>query len=130
MQADPALLERALANLIENALNFSPPESPVRVEAGYVAQADGPGRVDLRIADRGPGIPPAERERVFRPFHRLDDHPGVLGVGLGLAVARGFVEAMDGELAIDDTPGGGTTMVVSLPATVAAVAPVAPESTP
>jgi two-component system sensor histidine kinase KdpD len=124
VSADPALLERALANIVENALNFSFADGLVRVDAGYVATTgDGkPARVDLRVIDQGRGIPRPERERVFRPFQRLGDNPNGLGVGLGLAVARGFVEAMDGEIVIEDTPGGGTTMVVSLPA-VAAAAP-------
>jgi two-component system sensor histidine kinase KdpD len=118
VRADPALLERALANLIENALNFSPDDSRVRVAAGYVPEpADqGPGRVDLQVVDVGTGIPRAERTRVFRPFQRLGDSPNGLGVGLGLAVTRGFIEAMDGEITIEDTPGHGTTMIVSLPA--------------
>ena len=73
-------------------------------------------RVDLRVIDHGPGIPPADRERIFQPFQRLGDNPANgTGVGLGLAVARGFVEAMGGELAVEDTPGGGSTMVFSLP---------------
>ncbi len=109
VSADPALLERAVANLVSNALNASPPGSPVRVEAGAV-----PGRVVLRIIDRGKGIPPSERDRVFEPFQRLGD-ASAGGVGLGLAVARGFVEAMGGELHVDDTPGSGMTMVVELP---------------
>ena len=118
VRADPMLLERALANLIENALNFSTDDSRVRVEAGYVPEPadEGPGRVDLQVVDSGPGIPRAERDRVFRPFQRLGDNPNGLGVGLGLAVARGFVEAMEGEIVIEDTPGHGTTMIVSLPA--------------
>ena len=71
--------------------------------------------VDLRVIDRGPGIPAAERDRVFQPFQRLGDHPTGAGVGLGLAVAHGFIEAIGGELAVEDTPGGGCTMVISLP---------------
>ena len=86
-----------------------------RVTAGEVmttAQA----AVDIRVIDRGPGIRPADRELVFQPFQRVVDHQADgAGVGLGLAIARGFVEAMGGELVIDDTPGGGVTMVVSLP---------------
>ena len=74
------------------------------------------GLVELTIADEGPGIPHDKREEVFRPFQRLGDNPQGDGVGLGLAVARGFVEAMDGELTIDDTPGGGTTVMITLPA--------------
>ena len=71
------------------------------------------GRVELRVVDRGPGIPPSERDRVFEPFQRLGDRSLGAGVGLGLAVAKGFVEAMGGELSIEDTPGGGLTMVMS-----------------
>jgi len=82
----------------------------VRVEAGSFG-----GRVDLRVVDTGPGIPIDVRDEVFRPFQRLGDTSAGTGVGLGLAVARGFVRAMDGELTVDDTPGGGTTMVLSLP---------------
>jgi two-component system sensor histidine kinase KdpD len=110
VEADPALLERVLANLIDNAIAWSPPGVPVRVEAGGV-----PGAVHVRIVDRGPGIPPSERDRVFLPFQRLGDRSTGAGVGLGLAVARGFTVAMGGELTVEDTPGGGTTMVVVLP---------------
>ena len=72
-----------------------------------------PGQVLLRVSDRGPGIPQKQRADVFQPFQRLVDRGG--GVGLGLAIARGFTEAVGGELAIEDTPGGGTTMIVTLP---------------
>jgi len=109
--ADPALLERAVTNVVENALNHGSPESPVRLEAGEVG-----GRIHLRVIDRGPGIPAAERELAFRPFQRLGDRPSGLGVGLGLAVARGFVDAMGGELTLEDTPGGGLTVVIDLKA--------------
>ncbi|MBA3268162.1 MAG: sensor histidine kinase KdpD [Acidimicrobiia bacterium] len=109
--ADAVLLERAVANLIGNAVAWAPAGEPVRVTAGVVS-----GRIDLRVVDRGPGIAPADRERVFQPFQRLGDHGGTgTGVGLGLAVARGFVQAMGGELSMEDTAGGGTTAVVSLP---------------
>jgi two-component system sensor histidine kinase KdpD len=110
VRADAALLERAIANVVENAIAWSPPDARVRVEACIAQQ-----RVDLHVVDRGPGIPAAEREDVFRPFQRLGDRSNGSGVGLGLAVARGFVEAMGGEIVIDDTPGGGVTMVISLP---------------
>ncbi len=106
---DAALLEHVIANLVENALKWSPEALPVRVEAGTIQD-----HVDLRVVDRGPGIAPAERERVFQPFQRLGDLDRATGVGLGLAVARGFVTAMDGELELEDTPGGGTTAVVRL----------------
>jgi two-component system sensor histidine kinase KdpD len=109
--ADPALLERALANVIENAVHFSPPGHRVRVEAGAFG-----GRVDLRVIDRGPGISRENRERVFQPFQRLGDSPSTGGVGLGLAVAYGFVTAMGAAIDIDDTPGGGATVTISIPA--------------
>jgi two-component system sensor histidine kinase KdpD len=108
--ADPTLLERAIANLASNALRYSPSEKPVLIEAG----AFGP-RIDLRIVDFGTGVPAESRDTVFEPFQRLGDGATDSGVGLGLAVARGFVRAMGGELELDDTPGGGVTAVVSLP---------------
>jgi two-component system sensor histidine kinase KdpD len=108
---DATLLERVVANLVENALKWSPPESPVRLEAGAVHDV-----VHLRVIDRGPGIAPIERERVFQPFQRLGDLDRSAGVGLGLAVARGFVGAMGGDLDLEDTPGGGTTAIVTLEA--------------
>jgi two-component system sensor histidine kinase KdpD len=109
VRADAALLERAIANVVENALAWSPGAGRVRVEA--VATQD---RVDLHVVDQGPGIPVARREDVFRPFQRLGDRSNGSGVGLGLAVARGFLEAMGGRIAVEDTPGGGVTMVISL----------------
>jgi two-component system sensor histidine kinase KdpD len=111
LRVDAALLERAVANLIANAVHASPPGVPVRVVGGTVLD-----QVELRIADQGHGIPRAERERVFRPFQRLGDRPNGSGVGLGLAVAKGFVDVMGGELTVEDTPGGGTTMVLRFPA--------------
>jgi two-component system sensor histidine kinase KdpD len=113
--ADAPLLERALANLVGNAVRYAPPDAPVRVRAGDVV-VEGHGRVDISVIDRGPGIRPVERDLVFQPFQRVVDHQADgRGVGLGLAIARGFVEAMGGDLVIEDTPGGGTTMVVGLP---------------
>jgi two-component system sensor histidine kinase KdpD len=113
--ADAALLERALANIVGNAVRFAPAGVPVRVSAVQVL-GDGPPRVDVRVIDRGPGIRPADRELVFQPFQRVvDQRVDGAGVGLGLAIARGFVEAMGGDVAIEDTPGGGVTMVVGLP---------------
>jgi two-component system sensor histidine kinase KdpD len=110
--ADPALLERAIANVVDNGLAWARNGTPLRVEAAAVND-----RVFLRVIDQGPGIPLAERERVFQPFQRLGDGSRAGGVGLGLAVARGFTEANQGELRIEDTPGGGTTMVFSFSAT-------------
>ena len=91
-----------------NACAWSPPGTPVRVTGSGAA-----GRVELRVIDRGPGIPIDDRSHVFEPFQRLGDRSTSDGVGLGLAVARGFVQAMDGEIRIEDTPGGGVTMVLS-----------------
>ncbi len=110
VDADPPLLERALANLLANALAVSSPEVPIRVMAGIQPG----GWMELRIADRGPGIAPVDRGRIFLPFQRLGDQNSGSGVGLGLAVAKGFVEAMGGELTVEDTPGGGATMIVRL----------------
>jgi two-component system sensor histidine kinase KdpD len=109
IRTDPMLLERAVVGLIDNALVHAG-GSVVRVEAGSVV-----GRVDIRIIDRGPGIPREDRERVFRPFQRVGDSENRVGVGLGLAVARGFVQAVGGDLDIEDTPGGGCTMVIRIP---------------
>ena len=76
----------------------------------------------MRVIDHGPGIRPGDRELVFQPFQRVVDHQAAgAGVGLGLAIARGFVQAMGGEVGIEDTPGGGTTMVVGLPVADAGV---------
>jgi two-component system, OmpR family, sensor histidine kinase KdpD len=112
VDVDAALLERAVANLVANACTWSASApAPVRVLGS--ASND---RVELRVVDRGPGIPQGDRDRVFEPFQRLGDRPSGDGVGLGLAVARGFVEAMGGELRMEDTPGGGLTMVVGFEA--------------
>jgi two-component system, OmpR family, sensor histidine kinase KdpD len=111
VHADAALLERAVANIVGNALSWSPPDHPVRIDACAVG-----GRVDLRVVDRGPGIPTDQRDRMFQPFQRLGDQSNDGGAGLGLAVARGFVDAMGGEITVEDTPGGGLTVVVSLEA--------------
>jgi two-component system sensor histidine kinase KdpD len=108
--ADPALLERVVANIIDNAVRLSPPDKRVRVAAGAYD-----GRIDLRVIDQGPGIPREQRDHVFQPFQRFGDSPGGTGVGLGLAVARGFASAMGATIDIDDTPGGGTTIGITLP---------------
>ncbi|MFF2625701.1 ATP-binding protein [Kitasatospora griseola] len=113
VRADAGLLERVLANLVENAVKYGPPGSPVLVKADLLPRD---GRVELRVVDRGPGVPEEARERIFAPFQRYGDAPRGTGVGLGLAVARGFAEAMGGAVTAEDTPGGGLTMVVSLPA--------------
>ncbi|WP_328332375.1 ATP-binding protein [Streptomyces sp. NBC_00455] len=106
---DPGLLERAVANVVENAVKYNPGDVPVTVAASALGD-----RVELRVADRGPGVPDEAKERIFEPFQRLGDAPRGVGVGLGLAVARGFAEAMGGTLGAEDTPGGGMTMVLTL----------------
>ncbi|WP_078913029.1 MULTISPECIES: sensor histidine kinase [unclassified Streptomyces] len=108
--ADPPLLERVLANLVGNAVRHAPADRPVLVTASALA-----GRVEIRVADRGPGIDADDHQRIFEPFQRLGDHDNSTGLGLGLALARGLTEAMDGTLTPEDTPGGGLTMVLSLP---------------
>ena len=109
--ADPTLLERVLVNLLSNALRYSPQGRPPLIAASYLQD-----RVELRVIDRGPGIAVGDRSRVFAPFQRLGDNDNTTGVGLGLAVARGLTEVMGGSLEPEDTPGGGLTMVVTLPA--------------
>ena len=110
--ADAGLLERVVANLVQNALRYSPAGKRVTIGASEHA-----GLVELRIVDRGPGIPEADAEAVFAAFQRRDDTPTLgAGVGLGLAIARGFVDAMGGRVFAEETPGGGATLVVSLKA--------------
>ncbi|WP_424211388.1 DUF4118 domain-containing protein [Streptomyces sp. BI20] len=106
---DPGLLERTVANVVENAVKYSPAGAPVLVAASTHGD-----RVEVRVVDRGPGVPDEAKEAIFAPFQRHGDAPRGAGVGLGLAVARGFAEAIDGTLTAEDTPGGGLTMVLTL----------------
>jgi len=108
--ADAGLLERVLANLIDNALRYAP-EGMVRVYAGRVGD-----RVLINVADEGPGVPRGMEDQIFEPFQRMGDRDNTIGVGLGLSVAKGFVEAMGGIISATDTPGGGLTVVVDLAA--------------
>ncbi|MFD8938901.1 DUF4118 domain-containing protein, partial [Streptomyces sp. NPDC059578] len=109
VSVDKGLLERAVANVVENAVKYSPTTARVLVAASAMAD-----RVEIRVVDRGPGVPDEAKERIFEPFQRYGDVPRGAGVGLGLAVARGFTEAIGGTLTAEDTPGGGLTMVLSL----------------
>ena len=109
--ADAGLLQRVLVNLLDNALRFSPPDVAPRLSASSFA-----GTIEIRIADRGPGVATERKDDIFVPFQRLGDTDNTTGLGLGLALSKGFVEGMAGTLHADDTPGGGLTMVITLPA--------------
>jgi two-component system sensor histidine kinase KdpD len=113
--ADAALLERSLDNIVRNALRHSNPGEAVTIDVGRVAD-----RLHIRVIDRGPGVRADDRSRVVQPFQRSGDRHATEGVGLGLAIAQGFVDAMHGSLTLDDTPGGGLTVTIDLPAAGAA----------
>jgi two-component system sensor histidine kinase KdpD len=108
--ADSGLLERVVANLVDNANRHSPETSPVEVRARVSDHA-----VQVAVVDHGPGVQEADWDRIFAPFQRLDDRRTDISVGLGLAIARGFTDAMGGSLVPSHTPGGGLTMTVTLP---------------
>ncbi|MBS1699842.1 MAG: sensor histidine kinase KdpD [Actinobacteria bacterium] len=110
LRADPVLLQRVLVNLLTNALRHSPEGERVIVSTSRLGE-----RAEIRVADRGEGIPEDQRESAFLPFQRHGDTDNTTGLGLGLALSRGFAEGMGGTLTAEDTPGGGLTMVVSLP---------------
>ena len=119
--ADSVLLQRVLVNLLANAVRFAPAGSKVVLAGSAFA-----GRVEVRVIDCGPGIPAERLEDVFVPFQRLGDTDNMTGLGLGLALAKGFMEGMMGTLETEDTPGGGLTMVLSLPAAEVPVPAEAP----
>ncbi|MGQ0845057.1 MAG: sensor histidine kinase [Sporichthyaceae bacterium] len=110
LDTDPGLLERVVANLVRNAERFAPAGTAVTVRGRL--EPDG-AAVTVAVVDSGPGVAPADWATMFAPFQRLDDRGG--GVGLGLAIARGFTEALGGRLTPSQTPGGGLTMTVRLP---------------
>ena len=109
VQADTALLERVIANLLANAVRHSPPDKPPWLVAASRGET-----VELQVVDRGPGIALPDRDRVFAPFQRLGDTDNTSGVGLGLALSRGLAEAMGASISLEDTPGGGLTAVLLL----------------
>ncbi len=109
IRADAAQLERALANLLENAARFSPMISVNVRRSG--------GRAVIGVVDRGPGIAAADRERIFQPFYRGSGSASTSGSGLGLAIAKGFVEAGGGTITVDSLPGQGASFLISLPLT-------------
>jgi two-component system sensor histidine kinase KdpD len=108
---DPVIMERVVANVTANALRYSPAGLPPLLTASTHGDW-----VELRVVDRGPGVPEADRDRMFMPFQRLADTENTTGVGLGLALSRGLTEAMRGALEPEETPGGGLTMAISVPA--------------
>jgi two-component system sensor histidine kinase KdpD len=116
---DPGILERVIANLTANALRYSPPGSPPTLSGSVLKD-----RVELRVIDRGPGVPEENRDHMFVPFQRLGDTDNTTGVGLGLALSRGLTEAMGGTLEPEETPGGGLTMTLSLPAVPGPASPL------
>jgi two-component system sensor histidine kinase KdpD len=111
VMADPLQLDQVLSNIVENAIRFSPADGNIIVSAAPA----GSSAVRLRIADDGPGIPPELRERVFEPFHRGDADGSRAGTGLGLAIARAIVSAHGGRIWIEETPTGGTAVILELP---------------
>ncbi len=109
--ADPVLLQRVLVNLLANAHRHAPEGTRTRVATSRLG-----GTVEIRVVDTGAGVPPERQGDIFAPFQRLGDTDNTAGLGLGLALSRGFTEGMGGTLTPEDTPGGGLTMVVALPA--------------
>jgi two-component system, OmpR family, sensor histidine kinase KdpD len=109
VEVDVLQVQRALVNLIENALKYSPSDEPVRVQAAAT-----PAEVVIRVVDHGRGILPGDRERIFEPFQRGDGAGAAPGAGLGLAIARGFAEANGGRLSVESRQGQGATFVLTL----------------
>jgi two-component system sensor histidine kinase KdpD len=123
VRADAILLQRAIVNIVANALRFSPPGHPPRISASVFGE-----RAEVRIADRGPGVPADRRAALFQAFQRSGDTDNTTGIGLGLALSQGFVHGMGGTLEPEDTPGGGLTMVIALPLEPASVEPTQSEA--
>jgi len=121
LDTDAGLLEWVIASIVANAVRHSPDGATVRLLAGEISDVQG-RRVQIRVADNGPGIPEIDREAMFAPFQRLGDVPQGSGVGLRLAVGRGLAEAVDASIDVEDTPGGGLTMIVTVPVAGAAAA--------
>ena len=110
LRADPVLLQRVMVNVLSNAVRFTPPGGRARVATSRLG-----GVAEIRVIDHGPGVAPERRDDMFAPFQRLGDTDNTVGLGLGLALSRGFAEGMGGTLTPEDTPGGGLTMVIALP---------------
>jgi two-component system, OmpR family, sensor histidine kinase KdpD len=118
VRTDPGLLERVLANLFANALAYSPPDRPPSLYA-----AEHGDTVVLDVTDHGPGVPDELKPRMFEPFERLSARNTGTGVGLGLAVVKGFTDTMGGSVTAADTEGGGLTIRVTLPVATRSVSP-------
>jgi two-component system sensor histidine kinase KdpD len=112
--ADRVFLDRVMANLLGNAVRASRLTDADRIE---VTTTPEDGRTTIRIIDHGPGIPSGAREQLFYPFFDLDERNPKLGKGLGLAISKGYIDLMDGQIWVEDTPGGGATLAFALPAT-------------
>jgi two-component system sensor histidine kinase KdpD len=124
---DDVLMEQALFNLIDNAIKYSPAGSPIEIRA---AVSD--SWLKLEVADRGPGLPPGQEAQIFEKFHRGEPHGERRGVGLGLTICRGIVEAHGGRIAARNRPGGGAVLSIELPleGTPPSIEPEAPETAP
>jgi two-component system sensor histidine kinase KdpD len=112
VRADPIFLDRIMSNLLENAATAVADKKPATIEID-VRRSN--SLVAVRVIDHGPGVSPAAREQLFYPFYRMDDRNPRLGSGLGLAICKGFVTLLDGDIWIEDTPGGGATFSFTLP---------------
>lgn len=108
--ADRVLLQRVIVNLLTNAVRHAPPGTRVRISTSFLGDTG-----EIRVIDHGSGVSAERWEEIFAPFQRLGDTDNSVGLGLGLALSRGFTEGMGGTLTPEDTPGGGLTMVIAIP---------------
>ncbi len=124
--ADPVLLQRVLVNVLSNAHRHSPADTPVVISAVRQQQSRASEEHGvIRVIDRGEGVPAERHQSIFAPFQRLGDYDNTAGLGLGLALSKGFIDGMGGTLTPEPTPGGGLTMAVSLPLDPTVERPVA-----
>jgi two-component system sensor histidine kinase KdpD len=107
------LIQQVLVNLLENAAKYSPPGTPIELSASTNRE-----QLIVEVADRGPGLPPTELDRVFNKFYRSANASGRAGAGLGLAICRGIVELHGGKIEAENRPGGGAVFRFSLPLAV------------
>jgi signal transduction histidine kinase len=113
--ADHARVRQVLVNLVGNAVKFTPADGSVTVSTA-VRSIDGGAWGEIRVADTGPGIAPAEQAAIFEPYYRSEETAQLPGVGLGLAISQALVRQMEGELALESEPGAGSTFIVRFPA--------------